>query len=313
MDLLSRFRGSLLGLAAGDALGTTLEFKPPGSFLPISDMTGGGPFRLNPGEWTDDTATALCLAESLIECRQFDPVDQLDRYLRWYREGHLSSTGWCFDIGKTTRVALQKFEATRQPHCGSGDLYTASNGSMMRLAPVPMFYALQPDLAIEMSGESSLTTHSLQITTDACRYLGGLIAGALNGASKEELLSPLYAPIAGYWSKHSLHTEILEVAAGSYKIKQPPEIEGSGYVTRSLEAALWGFYHTTTFRDGALMVANLGNDADTNAAIYGQLAGAFYGEEGIPAEWREKLALRETIEGFAGQLYECARANPHQP
>jgi ADP-ribosylglycohydrolase len=103
MDLRERYRGCLLGLAAGDALGTTLEFKPPGSFQPIEDMVGGGPFNLRPGEWTDDTSMALSLAESLIERRGFHPADQLSRYCRWWREGYLSSTGRCFDIGNMMR------------------------------------------------------------------------------------------------------------------------------------------------------------------------------------------------------------------
>src|SRR5437773_11032287 len=104
-----RYRGCLLGLAAGDALGTTLEFESPGSFRPISDMVGGGPFDLAPGQWTDDTSMALCLAASLLEQGTFDPMDQLARYWRWYREGYLSSTGTCFDIGSTTSLALMQY------------------------------------------------------------------------------------------------------------------------------------------------------------------------------------------------------------
>lgn len=118
MNLCDWYRGSLLGLAVGDALGTTLEFEHPGSFTPITDMVGGGPFGLKPGQWTDDTSMALRLAESLIECRGCDPVDQLRRYCRWYREGNLSSTGSCFDIGNTTRAALQRFEQTGEPSRG---------------------------------------------------------------------------------------------------------------------------------------------------------------------------------------------------
>jgi ADP-ribosylglycohydrolase len=127
MNLCDRYRGSLLGLAAGDALGTTLEFEHPGSFTPITDMLGGGPFGLEPGQWTDDTSMALCLAESLVERRAFDPVDQLRRYCRWYREAHLSSTGHCFDIGNATRTALQQFEQTGEPFRGSTDPKTAGN------------------------------------------------------------------------------------------------------------------------------------------------------------------------------------------
>ena len=121
MKKVERYKGSLLGLAAGDALGTTLEFRSPGSFEPLKDMIGGGPFRLAPGQWTDDTSMALCLAESLIECRGFDLIDQLERYVRWYREGYLSSTGGCFDIGNTIRSALVRFEISREAYCGSTD------------------------------------------------------------------------------------------------------------------------------------------------------------------------------------------------
>lgn len=131
-----RFRGCLLGLAAGDALGTTLEFKPPGSFEPICDMEGGGPFQLQAGQWTDDTSMALCLATSLVECGDFDAIDQMRRYARWFREGYLSSTGVCFDIGNTTRCALSRFEETGDPYAGSSDPRTAGNGSLMRFAPV---------------------------------------------------------------------------------------------------------------------------------------------------------------------------------
>jgi ADP-ribosyl-[dinitrogen reductase] hydrolase len=135
MDRIQRSRGCLLGLAVGDALGTTLEFKPPGTFTPITDMLGGGPFNLKPGQWTDDTSLALCLAESLIECRGFNPKDQMERYVRWWKEGHLSSTGECFDIGNTTRTALSAFLKTGNPISGPTDAYSAGNGSLMRLAP----------------------------------------------------------------------------------------------------------------------------------------------------------------------------------
>src|SRR5262245_22893371 len=139
METIERYRGCLLGLAAGDALGTTLEFRPPGSFSPIDDMVGGGPFGLKPGQWTDDTSMALCLAESLIECLGFDPADQMERYVRWYRQGHLSSAGWCFDIGGTTSSALRRYMNDRNPYAGPTGPTTAGNGSIMRLAPVPLF------------------------------------------------------------------------------------------------------------------------------------------------------------------------------
>ncbi len=302
MRRIERYRGSLLGLAVGDALGTALEFRPPGSFAPIEDMNGGGSFHLPPGYWTDDTSMALCLAESLIERRGFDPVDQLERYLRWYRHGHLSSTGECFDIGNTVRAALDRFELTREPYCGSTDPRTAGNGSIMRLAPVPLFYARQPREAIERAAESSRTTHGAAEAVDACRYLAALLVGAVNGVPKEELLSDHFEPAPGIWNERPLAPKVAEIASGSFKRRNPPEIRGSGYVVASLEAALWAFHRSSSFREGALLAVNLGDDADTTGAVYGQLAGAFYGEFGIPEDWRTRLVQREMIGRFAERI-----------
>jgi ADP-ribosyl-[dinitrogen reductase] hydrolase len=288
-----RYRGSLLGLAVGDALGRTLEFKPPGTFPPMTDIVGGGPFHLEPGQWTDDTSMAPCPAESLIARRGFDPVDQLERYCRWFRNGHLSSNGRCVDIGTTVLAALRRFEQTHGPYCGSMDPLSAGNGSLMRLTPVPLAYALNPAEAIERGGESSRTTHGAATAVDACHYLGGLIVDALQGATKEELLADHYSPIPGYWEAHPLAPEIAAVAAGSYKHKQPPAIRGTGYVVQSLEAALWTFHQSMSFRDGCLLAVNLGNDADTTGAVYGQLAGAFYGKPGVPEIWLSRTSYAD--------------------
>jgi ADP-ribosyl-[dinitrogen reductase] hydrolase len=308
MQQIEPYRGSLLGLAVGDALGTTLEFHRPGTFAPINDMVGGGPFRLQPGEWTDDTSMALCLAQSLIEKQGFDPVHQLETYVRWWRDGHLSSTGECFDIGNTVRQALWQFKNTGKPFCGSTDAGTAGNGSIMRLAPVPLFYAKNPLEVIEKSAESSRTTHGAATCVDACRYFGALIAGAVNGVAKDVLLSERYCPISGYWAANPLVAEIDEIAAGSFKLRQPPEIKGTGYVVKSLEAALWAFYNSSSFSEGCLLAVNLGDDADTTGAVYGQLAGAFYGESGIPSQWISQLVDRTLIASFAEQLLTLSRS-----
>ncbi|MCC6354990.1 MAG: ADP-ribosylglycohydrolase family protein [Verrucomicrobiae bacterium] len=297
-----RCRGALLGLAVGDAVGTTLEFRQPGTFEPIDHMVGGGPFNLEPGQWTDDTSMALCLATSLVEKGGFDARDQMERYCRWWREGYLSSTGACFDIGSTVRSALRRFEDTGEPFAGSTDPQSAGNGSLMRLAPVPICFAKCPDRAIEMAGESSRTTHGAPAAVDACRYLAGLIVGAIHGTSKDDILSPLYAPIPGFWEQHPLCPQIREIAEGSFKRKSPPAIRGAGYVVKSLEAALWAFHHGKDFREGCVMAANLGDDADTTAAIFGQIAGAFYGMAGIPVEWLGRLHDGDSIVALAARL-----------
>lgn len=303
---LGKYRGCLLGLAIGDALGTALDSKPAGSFEPVHDLVGGGPFQLEPGQWTDDTAMALCLATSLIDQRGFDPVDQMRRYLRWYREGYLSSTGTCIDIGNTVRSALHRFEATGEPFSGSKDPRSAGNGSLMRLAPVPMFFAADPRTAIERAAESSRTTHGSEEAVDACRYMAGLIIGALQGRPKDELLGNAFTPAAGLWGKSPISPRVRDVASGSFKTKAPPDIRGTGYVVESLEAALWAFHGARVFREGALLAVNLGGDADSTGAIYGQLAGAYFGEEGIPRRWRGRVARRDLIISLADGLHAMA-------
>jgi ADP-ribosylglycohydrolase len=139
------------------------------------------------------------------------------------------------------QVTHVEMESTVEPYCGSSDPSSAGNGSLMRLAPVPLFFAQRPAEAIERSGESSRTTHGAQTAVDACRYFGGLIVGAIQGISKEELLSDRYSPVQEYWRKNRLVGEIDEIAAGSFKQRKPPEIRGSGYVVKCLEAALWAF------------------------------------------------------------------------
>jgi ADP-ribosylglycohydrolase len=287
-------------------LAKTLEFKAADTFKPVTDMIGGGPFSLQAGQWTDDTAMALCLAESLIEKRSFDPKDQMDRYCRWWKEGYLSSTGTCFDIGVTVRKSLESYLHTGEPFAGSPDPFTAGNGSLMRLAPVPSAFRANFGLTMHNAAESSRTTYGAPSAVDACRYFAALLLGALGGRSKEEILSPFFCPDPdqNYWQRDALCPEIAEIASGSLKQKEPPEIIGSGSVVRSLEAALWAFHRSDSVREGALRAVNLGNEADTTGAIFSQLAGAFYGVKGVPQDWIERLALRELISEMADALFD---------
>ncbi len=295
IDQTDRFRGCLLGLAAGDAVGTTVEFAPRGSFAPVTDMVGGGPFNLQPGEWTDDTSMALCLAASLLERRGFDARDQMERYSRWWEQGYLSSTGKCFDIGNTVRGALMRFLETGEPFAGSTHAQSAGNGSIMRLAPAAMFWSQTVDDAIQYCGESSRTTHGAAECVDACRYLGLVLWRALQGASKKEMLADCGEGVVAAPSIRAL-------AAGSYRRKSVDEIRGSGYVVQSLEAALCCFWRSESFEESVLTAVNLGEDADTTGAISGQMAGAFYAESGIPRKWVERLVQASEIRVMADRL-----------
>lgn len=296
-----RFRGCLLGLACGDALGTTVEFCPPGTFKPVTDMEGGGPFRLRPGEWTDDTSMALCLARSLLETGGFDPADQMERYVRWWRDGYLSSNGECFDIGGTVATALDAFRRTGEPFSGSTHPRSAGNGSIMRLAPVAMFFAPDREAAIHHVGESSRTTHACDEAVDACRLLAAMLHAALEGADKNAILGEAGAGLEGH-AGLPLAPAIAAIARGDWREKDEGEIRGSGYVVHSLEAAVWCFAEAEGYADAVLRAVNLGEDADTTAAVCGQLAGAFYGASGIPEAWRAKLVLADEMAAWSDAL-----------
>lgn len=295
MELQDRARGCLLGLAAGDAVGTTVEFKPRGSFAPLTEMVGGGPFGLQPGQWTDDTSMALCLGYSLDECGGFDARDQMARYVRWWQKGYLSSTGVCFDIGVTVSGALSKFQRTGDPFAGATDPHKAGNGCIMRLAPIPLFYYPDIDRAEQYAAESARTTHGAAECLDASRLFARMLVRALAGASKAELLSGDAATFAGA-------STIAAIARSAYRGKSESQIRGSGYVVNCLEAALWCFDRTENFAEAVLLAANLGDDADTTAAVCGQIAGAHYGESGIPEMWLAKLAMRTAIGALAEGL-----------
>ena len=335
----ARYVGSLLGLSLGDALGACVEFRPRAYLLsnPVREMRGGGTWGLKPGQWTDDTSMALCLASSLLEKNRFDPYDQLVKYKWWFKDGYLSSTGHCFDIGNATQDSLQRFieQQTRlqqqfpstnvdqlewrdlkrstnfQINCSSPGV--AGNGALMRLAPVPLFFSRDPTLAVEYSGQSARLTHGDEKAVDACRLYGALIVAALQGQDKEQILDNHFVDKHRHWfGENELHSEILKIAAGSYKNPHGYDggIRGKGYIVKALEAALWAFWSTTDFRHGALAAVNLGDDTDTTAAIFGQLAGAFYGVEELPEDWKRQVYASELLTSLGQWLY--FRASEYQ-
>lgn len=292
-----RSRGCLIGLAVGDALGTTLEFKPPGTFKPITDMMGGGHFCLKKGYWTDDTSMALCLAHSLLEREEFNPRDQMDKYCLWMNSGYMSSIGVCFDVGVGVSSALRRYQKTGEPFAGSKARWSSGNGSIMRLAPVPIFFQRSLSDAVLYGGESSRTTHGSTLCIDACRYLSSILVHLINGDRKDIFTDVAYIPET---------EEVMAIKLGSFLDKAYNDLTGSGYVIESLESALWCFINTDCFESCVLAAANLGNDADTTAAIAGQLAGAFYGHQAIRSDWLKVLYQHDEILELADSLYAFA-------
>ena len=305
-NLRERYHGALLGLAIGDALGCAVQHRKPGTFTPLGDLIGGGPFDLPRGAWSDDTAMALCLAESLLESGGPDPADQVRRYQRWQREGHLTSTGQCVGITAAVSRALAMAQFSGKPHAGSHDPARVDKEPLSRVAAAVLFHFADPQAAVEQAAECARVTHQAPIVLDACRYFGALLVGAVGGATKTQLLSPDYSPVPGLWSRQPLKPAVAALAAGSFRKKAPPDIDTGGTIVQTLEAALWALDRSRNFREGALLAVNLGMDADVTGAVYGQLAGALYGVAAIPPAWRNALLERPLIEEFADRLLAAA-------
>ena len=275
----NRKLGILIGLAVGDSVGTTVEFMKRGTFEPVTDMIGGGPFNLKAGQWTDDTSMALCLAESIIE-DGFDPYSQVSKYVKWWKHGHLSSTGECFDIGFTTRLALSEFAECGDPFSGDEGSHSAGNGGLMRIAPVIMAYHNHANFN-NFIRLSTMTTHPNAVCLDASALFCSMVVRAMENDDKDAIL---------FNHDVALSTnEIKEISTCDFLKMSYEELSGSGYVVESLKTALWCFYHSDSFEDAILKAVNVGDDADTVAAICGQISGAYYGLAGIPTKWVQKL------------------------
>lgn len=274
-----RCLGAFVGLAVGDAIGTTLEFKSRDTYKPLTDMVGGGPFRLQPGQWTDDTSMALCLAESLLEHPEFDAIDCTGRWIRWWKEGLNSCAGRCFDIGGQTSAALANWADGVVPPRTKG----AGNGGIMRLAPAVIRWRRSPTRARRVACAQSDATHNNDECREAAWRLAELLHAAMDG---DDALMMALIP-----------REVQQ--------RHRNEVRSTGYVKHTLEAALWSLAPDDGFENVVLRAANLGDDADTVAAVTGQLAGARYGLSGIPPRWVSKVAWSDKIISLAGALYEA--------
>ena len=239
MSLRDRQRGALLGLAVGDALGAAIESRKPGTFEEVTDYRGGGPHTLGPGESTDDTSMVLALADSISDVG-WDINDQAARYVKWWRIGAYSFTGRCFDIGMTTVAALQRFERSGDARTSGDRSERASgNGSIMRLAPVPVrFVSMFPDEMDALVGrvvESSLPTHASSQCLSACVYLTVVLCGLIVGRPREEVLDPEWEPMRRARGIAPFHPEVADVATRGEAtgVKKAVAVHGAFRVTRN--------------------------------------------------------------------------------
>ncbi|KAH0613295.1 uncharacterized protein H6S33_009675 [Morchella sextelata] len=327
--LSTKVQTSLLALALSDALGGPAEFQPRGTFPHISTMQPNSNFNLPPGTWTDDTSMTLCLARAITSpSKPPTPADQAKLYLKWYRAGYLSAIGRCFDIGATTRAALHIWESAgnkadmaavqQQVRENLGGRFQAGNGSLMRVLPVGLVYWRDLEVAVEVARATSEVTHPAGMCRDACAVYT-LLVGSILGAvargermSKAQLLEVLY----GYEFQDEELGAVLGRESGFLEL--PVEsVKTSGYVLHTLEAALWVFFRTESFEEGVVKVVNMGDDADTVAAVYGGLAGVWYADaletegslfwtEGV-RRWREELMQRKVVEDVAKALWKIQK------
>ncbi|KAL4882385.1 ADP-ribosylation/Crystallin J1 [Aspergillus karnatakaensis] len=320
LSVQSRIKGSIFGVAVVDALGGPVEFQPRGSFEPVTGFQHNEHFNVPPGTWTDDTTMTLCLAKSLIDSSgELIPQTAIRYYIDWFENGYLSATGECFDIGGTTTKAIMIWEHyfDTSPHIRKDDPNGheggqpaidnalkrenfCGNGSLMRISPIGLVYFRDMDEALYNAAASSNVTHPYPACAECCTIYTKLMVLSLNGASKDGLAKAVAATTFK-------DTKIRERLGGytslaDWEAQDEDNIKSSGFVTSTLEAALWSFFTTSTFAEGALRAVNLGWDADTVGAVYGGLAGAFYGFQAIPAEWVGGLQKREVVEEIASGL-----------
>ncbi|HKL12397.1 MAG TPA: ADP-ribosylglycohydrolase family protein [Halanaerobiales bacterium] len=289
-----RFKGALLGLIVGDALGAPYEGSPRDSVYFQGEMRGGGPHKISAGHWTDDSSMALCLAESLIK-DGFDLKSQLSKYANWFQNGYLSSKERSFGIGRNTSLSITDY--IKDKSIPPQREMAAGNGSIMRLAPVPMYFFNNFNKAVYYSGKSSKATHNNPMAIDTCKLLGAFIYYALEGKEKKYLINNTYKNL-------DLDENVLERVQGDYKNKTKDQINSDGFVLNTIEASLWAFYNSKSFEEAVTIAINLGGDTDTIAAVTGQMAGAFYGSSEIPDEWINKLAKKELIMSLIRGLYQ---------
>ncbi len=262
----NRIRGALLGLALGESLSLPTQLRRVGSFTPVRELFGGGPFDLPRGAWADETAIMLCVATSLLDRGGFDPVDQLAQLRRWQQRGEHSATGECLGITAAVSRAL----VDDAPDMGLSD----GSDALTRLAPLVVWHLAEDAAALarDVVAATQITSHQ-PTTLQQAQAFASLLRASLQGAT---------------------HAALCEQIA---KSQWPPTDTG-----RLLGMATAAFCGTTSWKDAVLEAINHGGDSDVLGALCGQLAGAHYGVSGLPAAWLESLAERELIERRADSL-----------
>lgn len=300
----------LIGSAVGDALGVPVEFKSR-QYLqqnPVTDMMGYGTYNMPPGTFSDDSSMMFCLAESL--CNGYNVNDIAEKFQMWMHEGYWTADGEVFDVGISTRKAINRLRVVKNPiEAGSTAESDNGNGSLMRILPLAIFTKdLSIDERCEIVKEVSSITHAHNRSVLACIYYIEFALNVLDAENLEEAYLNTNFWLKLFLEENEIYknefTYFERILSGKLIDLKEDEIKSTGYVMDSLEASIWCLLHTNSYKDCVLKAVNLGHDTDTIACIAGGIAGIYYDAETIPTNWIEQLARVDDILHLAEQLEE---------
>ncbi len=298
----NKVEGCFLGLAIGDALGVPVEFQSRRQLTekPVTKMLGFMSWNQPPGTWSDDSSLAFCLAESLT--KGYDLEDIGRKSLAWMIDGYWGAHDEVFDVGNTTKIALQRLKSGRNSFLYSGERDEASNGngSLMKIAPAALyFHNVHDDQLWNAIHDISAITHAHFRSCFCCFVYCKYLIGLYKGEEKLEALRKASESIRQFIDSKNFSTTETQLLDRIFTLKiadaKEDEIKSSGYVLHTLEASIWCLLTTSSYKEAVLKAVNLGGDTDTTACVTGALAGVYYGMDEIPQHWMEQVARREDI------------------
>lgn len=282
---IDRAVGAFIGAACGDALGAQVEFRARGCFKTPKRMVKGGTYNLPAGCWTDDTAMALALADSLLHDDKLDEQDVMKRWLSWLDKGEYIPTGHCFDVGQRTSAALRAWKRKKPI---STRTYENGNGALMRVSPVGLIHTYRDEEAYRVGRSQGLLTHGPLAASAAGAYAVA-VSAAIRGKPFNDIEEYILMTVPEMRDHRQLSLD---------------DVESGGHYLDTLEASMWCIRNTDNFADAVILAVSLGNDTDTTACVTGSLAGALYGKDAIPLIWTRKLNWYKRLEDTARKLYQ---------
>lgn len=298
--------GGVLGLAVGDALGVPVEFvqREVLKSSPVESMEGYGSHNQPVGTWSDDTSMVLATLDSM--CRGFSTDGMMEAFSRWYNMAEYTPFGEVFDIGGTTRLAIQRYlMGENVSDCGSSDVYSNGNGSLMRMLPMILYLdvTLINSNAVDLIYKVSGLTHAHLISKIACVYYVYIGMYLMVYSDKNEAMEDAIKAVDEYY-KDTVYPDTRLGSLNRVFTLSEEDIKSSGYVVDSLEASIWCLYNSNSYTEAVLRAVNLGEDTDTIGAITGSLAGLFIGGDNLPKEWVDSLQAKDKILQIVDRFYE---------